>query len=723
MHILLALLGLGGLVGAFWLPWFRDAEGFLDPSVCLLFSLTAASCLLAAAWRNRLRQAAAWFALLIICQGLSLQLIDAGNSVHYQHYRLIQGVSTTRDAVLLALMLLPILAVAIGFRTKIWMVATWMTANFGKTRILLVALILVALGIFPSREPHAFAIELLASGIITATQLACLLLGLMAIPSDLLSAWNKRITAVIGETTSGPANSSSISMYRLVMICAVWTVLVSAALATFSYERHPHIPDEIAYIFHANYFAEGRMGGPAPPVPEAVETYLIDCDDGQCVSPVPPGWPAMLAIGSRAGVAWMVNPLLAGINVILMFILLRQLYDPFTARLGVLLLSASPWFLLMSMNFLTHTFSLTCALAAAVSVALIYRRRQSIWAVPGGTAIGLLSMTRPLEGLMVASVLGLATLFMPGRRFRLAPVMILGFSSLLAGSAVLPYNEAMTGSPTTFPIMAYTDKVLGPGANSLGFGPEKGVSWGGMDPFPGHGLPDVLVNAALNLSAMNIETFGWGIGSLLPILLMLSSRSIRRIELVDRWMLLFISVIFAFQSLYWFSGGPDFGARYYYLALIPLIALTVQALKGLGRSMPAKTLSTTQASAATLAGVLVLCMATLTNFLPWRAIDKYHHYRGMRPDIRALIATQDSGPSLLLIGGKSQPDLNSAIIYSSTDPYGDEPVVAWDKDPEVRQRLLAAYPDRKVWLIDGPSRTGAGYRVTAGPMNSSELMH
>ena len=82
----------------------------------------------------------------------------------------------------------------------------------------------------------------------------------------------------------------------------------------------------------------------------------------------------------------------------------------------------------------------------------------------------------------------------------------------------LIYNQAMTGDPFRFPIMAYADKTMGTGANALGFGPEKGVSWSGADPFPGHGLADVMVNALLNTVATNIELFGWGIGSLLVIL-------------------------------------------------------------------------------------------------------------------------------------------------------------------------------------------------------------
>lgn len=721
MYILFASFTIAGLLGASWLPVFRDAEGYINPEFCLLLSFIVALLFAAAAWRTSLRRAAGWFALFLAGQGLSLQLIDAGTAIHYQHYRVIQGFGTSRDAVLVALLVLQVLAVIVGSRSIISQVIAWIMSHLGFTRLLIVFVILVSLSVFPSRELHLFALELLISGIIVTTQLACLVLGLMAIPSDTLSQWGTRINGFIGGSPPTQAVSPATGSNRLVIACAAWVIAISTALAFFSYERHPHIPDEVAYIYHANYFAEGRLSTPVPPVPEAADTYLIDCDTERCVSPVPPGWPAVLAIGAFAGIAWLVNPLLAGINVVLIFMLLRQLYDRYTARLGVLLASASPWYLLMSMNFMTHTFSLTCTLVAALSVVRMHRRHKSIWGVPGGIAIGLLSLTRPLEGLMVATVLGLAALFIPGQRFRLAPVVVLGLSSLVIGATVLPYNEALTGDPFTFPIMAYTDKALGPGTNSLGFGPDKGVAWGGLDPFPGHGLPDVLVNSALNLSAINIEMFGWSIGSLLPIVLWLASRSIRRIETIDRWMLFFIFVIFGYQSLYWFSGGPDFGARYYYLAVIPLIALTIQALKSLGQTVPAGTNPSSQVSAAVLAGMLVLSTGALANFLPWRAIDKYHHYRGMRPDIRTLLAEKDFGAALLLIKGESHPDLNSAIVYSPIDPYADKPVIAWDRDSVVRQRLFAAYPDRKIWLIDGPSLTGAGYRVTAGPINPSAL--
>jgi hypothetical protein len=39
----------------------------------------------------------------------------------------------------------------------------------------------------------------------------------------------------------------------------------------------------------------------------------------------------------------------------------------------------------------------------------------------------------------------------------------------------------------------------------------------------------------------------------------------------------------------------------------------------------------------------------------------------------------------------------------------------------VREKVLRAYPDRRVWILEGPSITGAGYRLAAGPLAASEL--
>jgi len=115
-------------------------------------------------------------------------------------------------------------------------------------------------------------------------------------------------------------------------------------------------------------------------------------------------------------------------------------------------------------------------------------------------------------------------------------------------------------------------------------------------------------------------------------------------------------------------------------------------------------------------------VGTLVNHVPWRVTDKYHHYRGMRADIRRLAETHRFGRSLVLVSGQRHPDYASAGIYNPVDLGADAPVYAWDRDEETRRSVVGAFADRPVWLVDGPTVTGRGYRVAAGPLPASELM-
>src|SRR5690606_20811791 len=114
--------------------------------------------------------------------------------------------------------------------------------------------------------------------------------------------------------------------------------------------------------------------------------------------------------------------------------------------------------------------TLTCALAAAVAVSRLRSGGSYAWAVAGGVAIGITGSIRPLEGLTVAVLLGLWSLGWPIRAPRFTRTAALTAMSLIAGALSLPYNAALAGDPFTFPLMAYTDSVYGPGTNALGFG-------------------------------------------------------------------------------------------------------------------------------------------------------------------------------------------------------------------------------------------------------------
>ena len=222
---------------------------------------------------------------------------------------------------------------------------------------------------------------------------------------------------------------------------------------------------------------------------------------------------------------------------------------------------------------MTHTFSLTCALSAAIALIIARKTEKKYWICLSGISVGILSLIRPLEGVTIAGLLGLWAIGVGGRRMKLSSIILFIITVIIGCSAVFPYNKLLTGNSTVFPIMAYAESLYGPNANALGFGPDKGVGFGGLDPLPGHALVDVLINANFNMFSLNIELFGWCTGSLILIMVLLLSK---RKHKSDYLMLAVIVSVIGIHSLYWFSGGPDFGARYWFLIIIPCIAIGCQ---------------------------------------------------------------------------------------------------------------------------------------------------
>jgi hypothetical protein len=547
---------------------------------------------------------------------------------------------------------------------------------------------------------------------VQALGLCTIILAVWAIPEPALQSSRLGMIASLGLHDEAPSPGRA-RVDRVAVLAAGWTLAVSLTLAILSYQRHPHLPDEVAYLIQARSFAEGILWLPPPPVPGAFSVDLLYFGADKVYSVFPPGWAAVLALGVLIGAPWVVNPGLAALNVLLAFLLLDRLYDRRTARIGAVLMACSPWSLFLGMSYMAHQFTLTCALSAAVGVVVTRRSGRARWAWLAGVAVGVISLVRPLDALAVAGLVGLWSLGVGGTRLPIKAIVGMVASAIAVGSGNLWYNTLLTGSARVFPVMEYFNTYYGPRTNALGFGPERGLGWGGLDPFPGHGLIDVGVNANFNLFATNIELFGWCTGSLLLVLLIVFSRRMTR---SDHLLLASGLAIVGVHTFYWFSGGPDFGARYWYLILVPCIGLTAR-----GVAVLADLLGTRSSHQRVCLGVLALSIMALVTFVPWRAIDKYYHYRGMQPGITSLARTAGFGRSVVLIQGKRHPDYHSTVVYNPLDLQADQPIYAWDRSPEVRDSILRRYPDRPVWVIAGPSRTGGPYRILQGPLPAAEL--
>jgi hypothetical protein len=165
-----------------------------------------------------------------------------------------------------------------------------------------------------------------------------------------------------------------------------------------------------------------------------------------------------------------------------------------------------------------------------------------------------------------------------------------------------------------------------------------------------------------------------------------------------------------FYSLYWYHGGPDFGARYWFLILLPLVVLSVRGMQTMSKAFSRPGPVFDGFSPQVVAVVGLLSLISLVNFFPWRAVDKYFHYLGMRPDIREMERRGELKDKLVVIKGDEHPDYASAWIYNPLQMEKGETIYARHVDDDTYDRLKQSFPDREiVWML-GPSLSGKGFQ-------------
>ena len=519
-----------------------------------------------------------WALVLAGGQAATLAMIHAGPRVGYQHY--IVPWQLASDAPLAALVMFAFELLAVGWGIVVTGPARAALRGVRGWRLAFVGAVFVLTSATLSMHKSAYVAELVLASLVQFVHLGAALLFAISIPDPALKQFSGSIDRMIGSQGTEP-HAEPGGPDRFAWILAGGVAVIATLLVILSYERHPHVPDEVVYLIQSRYLAKGLLALPLPPVHAAFNVDLMMYEATRWFSPVPPGWPFLLAAATALGATWFLNPLLGGINILLAYVVLRELYPRRTARIALLLLAASPWHLFMSMNLMTHTATLTAALVAAAAVGRLQRDSRLRWAVIGGIGIGVVGLIRPLEAVPLAALLGLWSLGAKHARLSRLPAFVLTLAALTTSLLVLPYNKYYTGSATSFPIMAYTDATYGVGTNALGFGPNRGLPFRGLDPIPGHGAVDVLINANFNFFQTNIELFGWATGSLLVLALLLVSGRMRR---PDAYMVAAIASVVGIHSFYYFSGGPDFGARYWYLIIVPCVALAATRDGGAGHS-------------------------------------------------------------------------------------------------------------------------------------------
>jgi hypothetical protein len=345
------------------------------------------------------------------------------------------------------------------------------------------------------------------------------------------------------------------ALLGLGVACAVLYAIVSRAI----FNGQPLLIDEIIQVFQARIFTAGRLWLPAPALPEFTSAmHLIDTG-GRLYGQFPAGGPAMLALGSLAGVEWLVGPVFGAVSVVLFGLLLLRLEPrPGVAAGALLLFALAPFAIFMSGSYMNHVTGLTWLLLGMLGLSQATagdagRFRAGLLT---GLGFGVAATIRPVDALAFALPAGVWLLGRALRQRRLGALLGAGLGVAIPVAGLLWVNFETTGAPLRF---GYT--VMWGAAHDLGF---HATPWGEVHT-PVRGLE------LLNLYFLRLQSYLYElpVPSLLPGALALALT--RRLAPLDRYLFVASALLCGLYFAYWHDGFY-LGPRFMY-PLLPLFAV------------------------------------------------------------------------------------------------------------------------------------------------------
>lgn len=487
---------------------------------------------------------------------------------------------------------------------------------------------------------------------------------------------------------------------------ALVTVVASLALSFLAFENQPHVEDEVAYVFQARTFAGGALTAPLPPAAAraGLDYYLFDTEGGRWFATTAPGWPAVLALGEVIGVPWIINPLLAGLSVLLAHAIMRRRMGRDAADWVAIVMGCSPWLISAAASLMTHSLALALILAAWVWVLRAGDRGRSPW-VPlflAGLALGCVFTTRVLDGLIVGTLTGVWVLLASrdGAARALLRAAVYGLGCLVTGSVALIWNLSFTGRLMQSPLDRYLARKWGTEGNAYGFGESVGPpgGWGALDLWRGHSPLEGVINTVNTVISLQLDFLGWPIGSLVLVLAFLIW-GLRRPGTRDHFtwaMLAICGAVIAAMFFYWYADTYYIGPRYWFVMAFPLFYLSWLGY----RALILRTRDTAGAERRGMSVVLVLCLFGLAVFLPWRGVTKFHGYNEYTSSIPRVAATGAFGDAVVLV--KSPMNVGSALALNDPFLRPGRPIFLRDTGTLDVTALTTAFPGRRILHYDDP---------------------
>ncbi|MDP8222733.1 MAG: glycosyltransferase family 39 protein [Candidatus Lernaella stagnicola] len=377
----------------------------------------------------------------------------------------------------------------------------------------------------------------------------------------LLLAWPRRHS-----DTPPPANP-----WRIVLALALLATVAAGAVRVSVLDSAAITDDEAAHLFAARTLASGRLTAEPPPAPEHFEHIFLGVYRGRWFSQYLWGHALLLALGVLVGLPGLITALLAGVIVLGVFLLARELFDERTGLAAAFLAAFSPLIISTGATLASQTSATALVLLGLWLTLRATATGRFGHAFAAALCLGFAFWCRQQE----PALLGLGAIILLVRRIVTGP----GRARLLAGGAlgsllvVVPLvliQWRLWDQPFWTNYQAYWWGYLKyPGVSPYGFGPAP---WEGVHT-PGGGLMATLIN----LTRLDMLLLG------LPLTLVAAGVGLWRARRNRRAWAIFAGVPLTFGALffYFWPGLADTGPHLYHAAgavLLPFVAAGALAL-------------------------------------------------------------------------------------------------------------------------------------------------
>lgn len=379
-------------------------------------------------------------------------------------------------------------------------------------------------------------------------------------------------------------------------------------------------------------------------------------------------WPFLMAIFIKLHIPTLLNPLLSALNLLLIFLIGRKLFDEKTGIIAAVLYCVSPLVIILAGEYMMHMATLFFLLASFYLL-LVYVEKAKMWmCLFAGLSLGYAFALRPLTAIGVFIPIGIYLAIVYRGRIFMWRILwfILGFSVLFG--LFLADNYLMTGEYTkpAHPTALFRDER--PIISSSNF--HNGMN-----------------NADSMLALLSSTIF---YGFIPHIILALAAIPVMVLRKKEHLLCLaiFLSLVLAYALTY--TQAFSYGPRYYFEGLFAIFILAAQGMRWVVNRFSGKR---KKLAVAVFVLLLIYNVFGLVIILP-----KYENYNSIPTAAVEILKNIDLENSILIIGRTWNwfEDGITAVFY---DPEYKKSFIIKELKNGEHLKVLDEHPEKAVYII------------------------